>query len=94
MAGVAVDHTFPLQSVLVTAETFAQQPLDGGGATEWNAGIGTRYQLAPRWALDAGAGRTLTGDDARWYVTMGGAFVIGMPGGARRARSVGRSAAR
>jgi hypothetical protein len=79
LAGVAVDRTFPLRSMLLTAELFARAPLVEGEDVEWNTGAGIRYQLSPRWALDGGFGRRLTGDDQAWYVTFGGAYAFGLP---------------
>lgn len=84
MAGVAVDRTFPLRSMLLTAEVFAREPLveaatDADEEREWNAGAGIRDQLDPRWALDGRVGRRLTGDDKAWYVTFGGAHAFGLP---------------
>jgi hypothetical protein len=78
LAGVAIDKTFPLHSLLVGAETFAEQPVRDGASVAWSAGTGLRYQLAPRWAIDAGVGRRLTGDDRAWYVTLGSAFALGL----------------
>jgi hypothetical protein len=79
MAGVAADRTFPLRSLLLTAEVFAREPLAAGEDVEWNTGGGVRYQLDPRWAVDGGFGRRLTGDDRAWYVTFGGAYAVGLP---------------
>jgi hypothetical protein len=79
MAGVAVDRTSPLRSILVTAELFAREPLRADESAEWNVGTGLRYQFRPRWALDAGIGRRLTGDDRAWYVTFGSAYAFGLP---------------
>ncbi len=81
VAGVAVDRTFPLRSMLLTAEVFAREPLVEGEHLEWNTGAGIRYQFRPRWALDAGFGRRLTGDDRAWYVTFGSAYAFGLPWG-------------
>jgi hypothetical protein len=78
LAGVAVDKTFPLHSLLVSIESFAEQPIDSAESVAWNAGAGLRYQLAPRWAIDGGIGRRLTGDDRAWYVTFGSAFALGL----------------
>jgi hypothetical protein len=78
MAGLAIDKAFPFRSLLITAESFAEQPLDSGERVAWNAGTGIRYQLAPRWAMDAGVGRRYTGDDRAWYVTFGSAYVLGI----------------
>ncbi|MFN2565906.1 MAG: hypothetical protein ABR499_12995, partial [Gemmatimonadaceae bacterium] len=79
LAGLAVDRPFPLRSMLVTAEVFAREPIVEDEDVEWNTGVGIRYQVRPRWALDAGAGGRLTGDDRGWYVTVGGAYAFGLP---------------
>ena len=71
LGGVAVDRTFPLRSMLVTGEVFARQPIHEDEDMEWNAGAGVRYQLDPYFALDAGVGKRLTGEDRSWYVTFG-----------------------
>ena len=78
-AGVAVDRAFPLRSMLLTAELFAREPLAAGGDLEWIAGVGSRYQLGPRWAVDGGVGHRLRGDDRAWYFTLGGAYSLGLP---------------
>jgi hypothetical protein len=78
-AGLAVDKTFPLRSLLISAEAYAEQSVANGADVEWNAGVGTRYQVTPRWALDSGVGRRLTGDDPEWYVTVGWAYALGIP---------------
>ncbi len=84
LAGVAVDRTFPLRSMLVTAEVYARQPISSGEDIEWNAAAGLRYQWSPRLALDAGLGRTLTGHEQTWFVTFGTAYAFAvrslMPG--------------
>lgn len=73
MAGVAVDRTFPLRSMLLIADVFAEEPLHDGGELAWTAEAGLRYQLDPYFALDAGVGRRLTGDEQAWFVTFGAA---------------------
>lgn len=83
MAGVAVDHTFPLRSLLVTGEVVARQPMLDGSDVAWSSGAGLRYQLSPRVAGDAGGGYRLTGDDQGWYVTFGAAVAVGLPWRAR-----------
>jgi hypothetical protein len=79
LAGVAVDRTLALRGVLLAAELFARAPLVEGQPLEWNAGVGTRWQADVRWAMDAGLGRHLTGDDRGWYLTLGGAYALGWP---------------
>jgi hypothetical protein len=78
LAGVALDHTWAVRSLLGGVEAVARRPLDGG-AVEWSAGTGVRGQLGPRVAMDAGIGRRLTGDDRGWYVTVGSAYAFGLP---------------
>jgi hypothetical protein len=79
LAGVAVDKTFPLKSLLITAEVFGRKPLVvGASSTEINAGSGVRYQLSPTLAVDGGLGRRLIGDDQGWYVTFGSAYAFGL----------------
>lgn len=87
LAGVAVDRTLPLRSMLITAETFAERPLDDDADLAWTIGGGVRMQRSPRLAVDAGLGRRVTGPETGWYVTFGGAYAFAirslMPGGAR-----------
>jgi hypothetical protein len=87
LAGLAVDRTMPLRSTLLTAEAFAQQPLDDDEPVDWTVGAGVRMQRSPRLAIDAGVGRRITGADTGWYVTAGAAYAFAirslMPGGAR-----------
>ncbi|MGQ0539172.1 MAG: hypothetical protein ACT4R6_09525 [Gemmatimonadaceae bacterium] len=71
LAGVAVDRTYPLKALLITGEVFAQQPLRRDEDVEWNAGAGARYQINQYFAVDAGLGKRLTGDDRSWFVTFG-----------------------
>jgi hypothetical protein len=73
MAGLAVDRTFPLHSLLLIADVFAERPLQAGETLEWTAEAGVRYQLDPFFALDAGVGRRFTGHEPAWFVTLGAA---------------------
>lgn len=76
-AGVGIDHVTPLNSTLVGAELFAERPYYDG-VTRWNVGIGARTQLTPRWSLDAGLGRTLTGMDVGTHASAGLTFAFGV----------------
>ena len=76
--GLAVDRTFPLSSILLSGELFAAQPLEEARRTEWNAGVGIRYQLTPYYSFDAGVGRQFTGDERTWSITFGLARVLGV----------------
>ena len=84
MAGVAADRTFPLESFLVTAEVVARGPMADDADITWDAAAGTRYQVSPRVAADAGGGYRLTGDAKGWFVTFGAALSLGLPWSARR----------
>jgi len=87
LAGIAVDRTLPLRSVLFTGEVYARQPIVSSQDVEYIIGTGVRYQWSTLLAVDAGIGRRLTGENRAWYVTFGTAYVFGMaslmPGGAR-----------
>lgn len=76
-AGVAVDRAIPLRSLLVGAELVARQPIRDGTNVEWQAATGVRWQLDPRWALDAGLARTL-GEEHEWSLTFGAARSFGL----------------
>lgn len=78
MVGLSADHALAVRSLLVAAETVARRPL-GGEPLEWSVGAGTRWQAGPRWAVDAGGGRRLTGDAPGWYITAGTAYAFGLP---------------
>lgn len=73
MAGVAVDKTFPLRSALLIADVYAEQPLRNEADLQWTVEAGARYQLNPFFALDAGVGRQLVGDEQGWFFTLGAA---------------------
>lgn len=79
IGGIAVDRTFPLEALLVTGEVYAREPIHMDEDLEWNTGIGVRYQLDPRFNIDGGIGRRLTGDNRGWYVTFGTAYAVGLP---------------
>lgn len=78
-AGLAIDRAFPLRGLLLGAEFVAEQPLDEAADLLLTAGAGFRYQLTPRWAMDAGIGKRLTGDERAWYLTVGSAYAFGLP---------------
>lgn len=78
-ASVSVDKTFPLKSLLVGAELVVEQPMNDITDAGLSSAIGARYQLGPRWAVDAGLGRQLSGDDRSWFITFGSAYAFGLP---------------
>jgi hypothetical protein len=76
-AGVAVDKALPLRSILLIADVYVLQPIREEADLVWNAGGGLRYQLDPRFALDAGAGKRFGGEDS-WFFTFGAAYVFAL----------------
>jgi len=76
LAGVAIDKTYPLKSMLLTAELYARGPFESGEDLEYSAGTGVRYQWSPTLALDFGVGRRLSGDSPAWYLTFGSAYAF------------------
>ena len=83
MGGLAVDRVVPLESFLLTGELVARRPMAESANVAWDVAAGTRYQLDPRIALDAGAGYRLTGEENGWFVTFGAALSLGLPWRAR-----------
>jgi hypothetical protein len=71
LTGLAVDRTFPLRSMLIGAEIFAEKRRSIGAETQWNAALGVRRQLSPAFNVDAGIGKQLSGDDRSWFATFG-----------------------
>lgn len=76
MAGIAVDRTLPLRSLLLTADVFAEQPLVDDEEPGWTAEAGFRYQTSPQFNIDAGIGRRFTGGDQGWFLTFGAAHAF------------------
>jgi hypothetical protein len=73
MAGIAVDRTLPLRSLLVTADVFAEQPLADEEELTWTAEAGLRYQTSPQFNVDVGIGRRFAGGGQGWFFTVGAA---------------------
>ena len=71
LAGVALDHTFVFQSLLIVADLFADEPLERGAGPRWVAGAGFRYQASPRMVIDAGIERRIGDDGPDWALTFG-----------------------
>ena len=84
MAGIAVDKTLPLKAMLFTMEVVTSEPLQAGAAQRLDVAGGSRIQLSPRVAFDAGGGYRLKGDEQGWFLTTGAAVAIGFPWAPRR----------
>ena len=78
MAGIAVDRTFPIRSILVTADLFAEQALDPDENLAWTAEAGLRYQTSPQFNVDLGIGRRFAGDEQGWSFTVGVAHAFAL----------------
>ncbi len=76
--GVAIDRTYPLTALLLTAETVVRQPIFEDGDVEWSIGTGARYQVSPLISIDGGVGKTITGDEQAWFFTFGLARAFGI----------------
>lgn len=76
MAGIAVDRTLPLRSLLMTADVFAEQPLVDDEELAWTAEAGFRYQTSPQFNIDFGVGRRFAGGERGWSFTFGAAHAF------------------
>jgi len=87
LVGAAVDKTFPLRAMLVTADFFVRQPISDAEDVDYNIGTGIRYQVNPKFNIDGGLGRRINGPDQGWFVTFGTAYAFAirsfLPGGDR-----------
>jgi hypothetical protein len=78
MAGIAVDRTFPIRSLLVIADVFAEQPLIDDEELQWTAEAGFRYQTSPQFNVDFGVGRRFAGSEQGWSFTVGAAHAFAL----------------
>ena len=76
LVGGAIDKTYPLSGLLITADFYGSKPIVTGSSVEYTTGAGFRYQRSPTLALDAGVGRRLNGDNPAWFVTFGTAYAF------------------
>jgi hypothetical protein len=76
-AGLAVDYVLPFRHILLLAETYVSSPYSGARRVHSTAGF--RYQIGPTLTLDAGLGRSWTGDSGDdWLITLGLAREFGV----------------
>ncbi|HEX8455300.1 MAG TPA: hypothetical protein VF647_24695 [Longimicrobium sp.] len=78
MAGIAVDRTFPIRSILVTADLFAERALDRDESLSWTAEAGLRYQTSPQFNVDLGIGRRFAGEEQGWSFSVGVAHAFAL----------------
>lgn len=78
LVGGAIDKTYPLSALLITADFYGSKPIEAGSTVEYTTGAGFRYQRSPTLALDAGVGRRLNGESPAWFLTFGTAYAFGV----------------
>lgn len=78
LVGGAIDKTYPLSALLITADFYGSKPIETGSSVEYTTGAGFRYQRSPTLALDAGLGRRLNGENPAWFLTFGTAYAFGV----------------
>jgi hypothetical protein len=78
LVGAAVDKTFPLRSLLVIGDVFAEKYNKIDRPVDWTAEIGIRKQLSPRIVLDLGLGRHFAGANQSWYLTFGSSYTFAL----------------
>jgi hypothetical protein len=71
LAGVGVDKTLPLQSILLIGDVFTERYEGIGRPTDWTAELGVRTQVSPRLVADLALGRHFLGLSTSWFGTFG-----------------------
>jgi hypothetical protein len=69
--GLGIDRTFPLQSILVSADVVAERFLGLFPRVDWTAELGVRRQWTPQIVLDLGVARHFAGVTRSSSVTFG-----------------------
>ena len=69
--GGAVDHAFAVQSVLISADAYAEWFERLYGRPDIAAEVGLRHQLTPNFVVDAGVGRRFAGVNPATFGTLG-----------------------
>jgi hypothetical protein len=70
-AGLGIDRTFPLQSMLVSADVFAEHFRGLYPSVDWTAELGVRRQWSPQIGLDLGVARHFAGSTRSSSLTVG-----------------------
>jgi hypothetical protein len=95
-AGLALDYVLPFRHTLLLAETYVAERSSietteagvEGRSHRVHSTAGFRYQVSPTLALDAGAGRSWTGDAGQdWLLTLGLTYEFGVRALMPRARA-------
>ena len=76
MAGVAGDHTWPLASLLLSGNVYAERFVGLYPLTDWTAEVGARHQWTPWLVFDLGAARRFSGSTRSAAATVGLTYVL------------------
>jgi len=71
MAGLAIDRSFPLSSLLVIADVYRQKYEGIGRPADWTGEIGARRQITRALVVDGAIGRLFTGESRAWFASFG-----------------------
>jgi hypothetical protein len=71
LAGIGIDKTLPLRSILIVGDVFAERYESIGRPTDWTAEVGGRTQVSPRLVADVSLGRHFSGISTSWFMTFG-----------------------
>jgi hypothetical protein len=76
LVGLAADHTFPLRSLLIVGDVYAEHYLGLARPVDWTAEVGARRQLTPRVVVDAGGGRRFARGGQSWFAAAGATYAF------------------
>jgi hypothetical protein len=75
-AGAEIDHVFPLSSLLIGADLFAEHLIGLSRLVDWTAELGVRRQWSPQIVLDAGIARHFAGSAPSTAVILGATYAV------------------
>ncbi len=78
LVAMGVDKSFPLRSVLIVADVFAERYEGIGRQTDWTAELGGRKQVSPRLVADLGIGRRFRGTSRSWFASFGTTITLAL----------------
>jgi hypothetical protein len=76
LVGIGADRTWPLRSVLLSGNLYAERFVGLYPLTDWTAEIGARHQLTPWLIVDAGVGRRFAGSVQSSSAAIGLTYVV------------------
>jgi hypothetical protein len=76
LAGIGLDHAWPLESLLLSGNVYAERFVGLYVPTDWTAEIGSRKQWTPRLVFDLGVVRHFSGVVRSTAATVGLTFTM------------------